>query len=92
MKDDPKAFNVEMDSSTSPFIADVLENPEKDEENDEEKEFVENDTMHKFQFNYNSSTCFGDNIPEISAESNIEITLHFLLTIKLNLNMKFQVM
>ena len=32
MKDDPKAFNVEMNSSTSPFIADVLENPEKDEE------------------------------------------------------------
>ena len=45
MKDDPKAFNVEMDSSTSPFIADVLENPEKDEENDEEKEFIENDTI-----------------------------------------------
>ena len=92
MKDDPKAFNVEMDSSTSSFIADVLENPEKDEENDEEKEFIENDTIRKFQFNYNSSTCFGDNIPEISAESNIEKTLHFRLTIKLNLNMKFQVM
>ena len=92
MKDDPKVFNVEIDSSTNSFIADVLENPEKDEENDEKKEFVENDTMHKFQFNYNSSTCFGDNIPEVSAESNIEKTLHFLLTIKLNMNMKFQVM
>ena len=47
-----------MDSSTNSFIADVLENPEKDEENDEEKEFIENDTIHKFQFNYNSSTCY----------------------------------
>ena len=43
--------NVEMDSSTNSFIADVLENPEKDEENDEEKEFIKNDTIRKFQFN-----------------------------------------
>ena len=41
-----------------------------EKENEEEKEYVENDTIRKFQFNYNSSSCFGDNLPEIGIKSN----------------------
>ena len=44
-----------------------------EKENEEEKEYVENDTIRKFQFNYNSSSCFADNVPEISAKSNVTV-------------------
>ena len=37
---------------------------------DEENEYITNDPIAKSQFNYNSSTCFGDNHPEISVEEN----------------------
>merc|ERR1711887_288834 len=43
---------------------------ENDQDNLEEKDFKENDVVRKFQFDYNASTCFEDNMPEISAEDN----------------------
>ena len=39
-------------------------------ENKEENEFIKNDSIRKHQFDYNSSSCFGDNVPEISAKNN----------------------
>ena len=47
------------------------EKEEQDPEDLEEKEHIENDPIRKHQFNYNHTTCFGDNVPEISAENNI---------------------
>ena len=37
---------------------------------DEEAEYLEKDPIAKSQFNYNHSTCFGDNHPEIGVEEN----------------------
>ena len=36
----------------------------------EEAEYLQNDPIAKSQFNYNHSTCFGDNHPEIGVEEN----------------------
>ena len=37
---------------------------------EEEKEYIENDPVARNQFNYNQSTCFGDDHPEIGIEEN----------------------
>ena len=42
---------------------------EKDPE-DEEEEYIKKDPIAKNQFNYNKSTCFSHNHPEISVEEN----------------------
>ena len=42
---------------------------EKDQE-EEEEEYIKNDSIAKSQFNYNKSTCFSHNHPEISVEEN----------------------
>ena len=40
------------------------------ENEDEDMEYIEKDAIGKNQFNYNRSTCFGDNHPEINIEEN----------------------
>ena len=40
------------------------------------EEYLKNDPVAKFQFDYNMSTCFGNDIPEISAvEENSPINV-----------------
>merc|ERR1712212_1237516 len=48
----------------------VTNEEENEEENTEEKDFIENDVVRKFQFDHNSSTCFADNMPEIRGENS----------------------
>ena len=63
---------LEINSQKSEELIKIEEEDEqntkiKDEE-EEEKEYVENDPIARSQFNYNYSTCFGDNHPEINVE------------------------
>ena len=46
------------------------EKKEQKSEEDEEKEYLEKDPIAKSQFNYNRSTCFGNDHPEIGVEEN----------------------
>ena len=44
--------------------------PSQESEVTEEEEYQQNDPIGRNQFNYNRSTCFGDNLPEITVEEN----------------------
>ena len=62
------------DSKTETEEAESANTPAKDEKireaEEEEKEYLEKDPIARSQFNYNQSTCFGDNHPEIAIEEN----------------------
>ena len=67
----------EVDSLMEPLEADINEeNRENDIEDELEKEiqdFQSNDVIGKYQFDYNRVTCFGNDVPEISAADINEI-------------------
>ena len=48
----------------------VKEEKEEITEADKEEEYIQNDVIRKSQFNYNRSTCFGENHPEIHVAEN----------------------
>ena len=68
-------INIRIPSPLSTDIEEVLdsvimESSEKDIEDEIEKdldEYLKNDPVARFQFDYNHSTCFGNEVPEISA-------------------------
>ena len=68
---------IEVDSLMEPLEADINEeNRENDIEDELEKEiqdFQSNDAIGKYQFDYNRVTCFGNDVPEISAADINEI-------------------
>ena len=52
------------DSNLQPELTD--DESDNDENDEEEHEYLTKDAVRKFQFDYNKSTCFSNNYPEIS--------------------------
>ena len=52
-------------------IEDEIYNDLDDEDEKDLKNFLENDVVAKFQFDYNRNTCFNNNVPEISIQDQV---------------------
>ncbi|XP_028408230.1 RNA-binding protein 25-like [Dendronephthya gigantea] len=56
--------------STTTECSEENKHTDDEEESNEEQEYIEKDPIRRNQFNYNRSTCFADNLPEIRVENN----------------------
>ena len=68
--DDKEVNEMEFDKSSQNVVQPDESSKNQDCE-EEENEYLEKDVIAKSQFNYNRSTCFGENHPEIAIEENV---------------------
>ena len=65
--------NMVYSSQDIPSVEINTNSPNADhQEWEDEREYIERDPIARNQFNYNNSTCFGDNHPEINVEENTD--------------------
>ena len=61
---------LEINSQKTQADDESVKNSDGKMEEDEEEEYIKHDAIGKNQFNYNRSTCFGENHPEIHVDEN----------------------